>query len=143
MAESQRISRLGSYGLVIQDNKVLLTNKKSGPYLGLWDLPGGAIEFGETPETALIREILEETASAAKTLTLFDTATFTGTYAIKGVMVKFHHIGILFQVADITPVEHAIPEEEVRWVNHKNLNLDELTPIAKAAIMRLNSGTPL
>lgn len=29
--------------------------------MGKWDLPGGRLEFGEQPETALHREIEEET----------------------------------------------------------------------------------
>ena len=59
-SKMDRISRLGAYGILVHDSKVLLTRKKSGPYKGLWDLPGGAIEFGEAAENALKREFLEE-----------------------------------------------------------------------------------
>ena len=52
---------LGCYGLLIEGNKVLLIKKKTGPYDGLLDLPGGSLEFGETPEIALKREFMEET----------------------------------------------------------------------------------
>lgn len=52
-----QISRHGAYGVVLRDSEILFTLKKSGPYKGLWGLPGGAIEFGETPEEALKREL--------------------------------------------------------------------------------------
>ena len=52
--------QLGAYGLVINDNKILLIKKSGGPYDGKLDLPGGTIEFCERPEDALKREFKEE-----------------------------------------------------------------------------------
>jgi 8-oxo-dGTP diphosphatase len=67
-------SRHGAYGVLLQGSRILLSLKKSGPYKGLWGLPGGAIEFGETLEEALKRELLEETALAAAQLELLSIA---------------------------------------------------------------------
>lgn len=44
---------------VFQDNKLLLTNITTRG----WDLPGGHIESGETPERAVTRELWEETGA--------------------------------------------------------------------------------
>ena len=51
--------QLGAYGLLINNNKILLIKKKTGPYDGLLDLPGGTIEFNERPTEALKREFRE------------------------------------------------------------------------------------
>ncbi|HET9013659.1 MAG TPA: NUDIX hydrolase [Gemmatimonadaceae bacterium] len=40
---------------------VVLVRRASEPLKGQWSLPGGAVETGETLETAIQREILEET----------------------------------------------------------------------------------
>lgn len=50
-------------GIVILDNKILLLKrvKPSTDGLGFWELPGGGLEYGETPNQALIRELKEET----------------------------------------------------------------------------------
>ena len=50
----------GAYALIIKDDKVVLIKKKTGPYDGKLDLPGGTIEFSERPEDTLIRELEEE-----------------------------------------------------------------------------------
>lgn len=34
--------------------------------MGLWGLPGGAVEVGETLEEAVVREVLEETSVSVK-----------------------------------------------------------------------------
>jgi 8-oxo-dGTP diphosphatase len=50
---------------VIEDNKgqFLACLRPAGKHLaGLWEFPGGKIELGEFPETALIRELQEELA---------------------------------------------------------------------------------
>jgi 8-oxo-dGTP diphosphatase len=44
---------------VFQDGKLLLTHIKTRG----WDLPGGHVEMGETPEQAVVRELQEETGA--------------------------------------------------------------------------------
>lgn len=48
-------------GVVIKDNKVLLARHTYGPGTGMLIIPGGYVEYGETPQDALKREFLEET----------------------------------------------------------------------------------
>jgi 8-oxo-dGTP diphosphatase len=47
--------------LVDADGRVLLAERPAGkPMAGLWEFPGGKMHDGETPETALVRELKEE-----------------------------------------------------------------------------------
>lgn len=42
-------------------NSIILVKRKNSPYKGFWALPGGFVEYGETVESAVLREIMEET----------------------------------------------------------------------------------
>ena len=47
--------------LIDADDRVLLARRPEGKFMGgLWEFPGGKLGDGETPETALIRELAEE-----------------------------------------------------------------------------------
>ena len=50
-------------GIVVYHRRVLLLKRArpSTDGLGYWELPGGGLEYGETPNQALIRELKEET----------------------------------------------------------------------------------
>ena len=46
--------------IIVDKNKIFVTQRGYGDFKGKWEFPGGKIEPGETPQEALIREIKEE-----------------------------------------------------------------------------------
>jgi|DewCreStandDraft_4_1066084.scaffolds.fasta_scaffold01931_22 ADP-ribose pyrophosphatase YjhB (NUDIX family) len=48
------------------DDGIVFVKRKYNPCKGLWTLPGGFVETGETTEAALKRELKEETGLVAK-----------------------------------------------------------------------------
>ncbi|MFO1120858.1 MAG: (deoxy)nucleoside triphosphate pyrophosphohydrolase [Hyphomicrobiales bacterium] len=58
-----KIVLVAAVALVDADGRVLISKRPAGKQLGgLWEFPGGKVEAGERPETALIRELKEELA---------------------------------------------------------------------------------
>lgn len=117
-------SRLGVYGIAIDAGRILLVRKKSGPYLGLWDLPGGKIEFGESPEEALNREVREEAglsySQSRLQANLSHVADWNGG--------RFHHIGLIYWIEGFRQGEKG--EDEADWFLLSSLKKESLTPFA-------------
>jgi 8-oxo-dGTP diphosphatase len=55
--------RIAVYGLVLNDSGEILVVKRSlrDSHPGLWEMPGGALEYGDQPDKGALREIKEET----------------------------------------------------------------------------------
>src|SRR5471030_1269763 len=47
---------------IFRDSRVLIVRRARPPAHGLYTLPGGGVELGETLEQAVVREVREETA---------------------------------------------------------------------------------
>lgn len=95
-------THIGAYGLIINNNKILLIKKKGGPYDGKLDLPGGTIEFYETPEETLIRELKEEVGISIIKYSLFDSNSVNVVHNYKDQLINIHHIGIFYKVEEFS-----------------------------------------
>lgn len=59
-----------------EKNKIFVTARGYGELKGGWEFPGGKVEPGETPQQALIREIIEELDTEIKVGELIDTVEY-------------------------------------------------------------------
>jgi len=57
---------LAADGVLIERGEVLLIKRAREPFKGMWALPGGFVDYGETLRKAAEREFLEETGVRAR-----------------------------------------------------------------------------
>ena len=136
---------LGSYGLVIKDDKILLIKKVTGPYDGKLDLPGGSFEFGETPEETLKRELQEEVGITPTKYELFDAGSVLAKWYQNDNIINVHHIGIFYIVKDYEGIvkENVTIDEQnndslgANFYNIKDLKKENLSLIAILELEKL------
>ncbi|MGY1804760.1 NUDIX domain-containing protein [Blastococcus sp. SYSU D00922] len=65
---TEQLPVVACVGAVVVDDagRLLLIRRGHDPHAGLWSLPGGRVEDGETLEQAVRREVLEETGLAVE-----------------------------------------------------------------------------
>ncbi|MBO5804272.1 MAG: (deoxy)nucleoside triphosphate pyrophosphohydrolase [Bacteroidales bacterium] len=59
--------------IIVRDHEVFATQRGYGEWKDWWEFPGGKIEEGESPQDALMREILEELNADISVGELLDT----------------------------------------------------------------------
>ena len=81
MIEEKQMKTIKVVAAIICDdikekNKIFVTARGYGELKGGWEFPGGKVESGETPQQALIREIIEELDTEIKVGELIDTVEY-------------------------------------------------------------------
>jgi 8-oxo-dGTP diphosphatase len=128
---------------IFRDGRVLIVRRGRPPAHGLYTLPGGGVELGETLEDAVIREVREETGLAIAPLALIGFREAIGRDAAGRVE---RHFVILPFAARWTGGEIALNEElaEADWRQPAELaglkTTDGLAEIVAAAAERIARG---
>jgi mutator protein MutT len=118
----KKIQRIRVTGIVTKNDKFLILHRVVKPKsLDIWEFPSGTIEFGETPEQAINREVREETGLKAKNKGLFTIGSCE--YILQN--KKFHEIVIAFMFKvlgyNVKLTQKEKEHTEFKWVSFKEL----------------------
>ena len=132
------------YGIYIENNKILLIKKARWPYIWMYDLPGGGIEYWETIVDCLKREISEETwSNLIESQFIWNNEFICDYINPKNEPRKSHHIGIYYKVNLLYDNIKTWPDWEdslgAEFIDIRSLDKIQLSPISKPMIEKVIS----
>lgn len=131
MTEKQ-IVLVTACALVDADGRVLLSQRPEGKKLaGLWEFPGGKVEAGETPESALIRELAEELGVVTK-----EDCLAPLTFASYG-YDDFHLLMPLFICRRFEGPARGLEGQAIKWVRPRDMRQYPMPPADEPLIPHL------
>jgi len=125
--------RVAVGAVVFHRGNVLLVRRGQPPAEGLWAIPGGSVELGETLQAAAEREIREETGiviKAGEPAFTFDTVTRD---EIGG--IAFHYV-IIDLTADYVSGEVTAGDDAVdaRWVSPREMDAMQISAMTRRVL---------
>ncbi len=121
---------LGVGSVIVSEGRVVLIRRGSNPDYGLWSIPGGLVEEGESLREACARESLEETGimvDVKEPLEILDRIV----YDAEG-RVKYHFVIIDFRADPVDgELEASSDATEARYVKLEDLKNYEITETVK------------
>jgi len=135
MDNTKQRTRVAAYGLVVQDQKLLLCRISSElpKWQGYWTLPGGGVEFGEAPQDAMVREVQEETGMLVSPQTILAINSLHDRQSVP----EIHGIRIIYcaiVVGGELTNEKAGTTDLARWFSQKQTRKQSLVDIAQQGV---------
>jgi 8-oxo-dGTP diphosphatase len=111
---------VGVGAIVVREGKVLLVKRAANPSRGLWAIPGGSLELGETLQRGAEREILEETGiriRAGAPVYAFDFLEYDANNRL-----QYHFVVVDMEAEYVAgEVQAADDALDARWVSPEDL----------------------
>lgn len=116
--------------IICKNDQILLAKRPNEKHQGgLWEFPGGKVEYGESNQAALIRECLEELDIKISNPKYFKKINFD--YADKEVSINFYF------VSKFSGNAKGNEGQEIAWVNHVDLKEKEFPEANRLIVDRL------
>ena len=112
--------------IINQNNEILMLLRNKEPEIGCWSIPGGAVEFLETLEDAIIREVKEEVGVTVGIIALLGaTNHILHEEGIHWVTMPFFVTILKGEPINLEPQKHA----DMRWfpIQHLPKNVTTIT----------------
>ena len=100
--------------------EIFVTQRGYGDYKDGWEIPGGKLEFGETPEECIVREIREELATEVRAERILGVVD----YDYPTFHLTMHCILCTIVSGKLQLLEH----EAAKWVNKETLRSVDWLP---------------
>lgn len=126
---------MGVGAVVVQRGRVLLAQRGREPSKGIWSLPGGALELGESLTEGIVREVREETGLEVEPIELIELIDrIVRQPDSEGGRIRYHYVIADYLCRVVGGELHAASDADaVRWVeraewnSHSALMLDPIT----------------
>jgi len=119
---------------VVENGRVLLVRRGRGAGVGLWAVPGGRVEWGETLEDAARREVAEETGLDVR----LGPVVWTGESIGPGSPPEWHFTLVDFVGFRVTGEAVAADDAaDVRWVTTSEAGRLDLVDSMPSLLARL------
>ncbi len=130
-----KIQKIGVTAFIVKNNRLLIVRKsKSELFLsGYYEMPGGKVEFGESTEDALLREIKEETGLRIKIIKPYSTFSYLSNDDQR------HTIDIQFLTELIDNPDNiklSSEHDEFKWIKKDEINNYKFSDQMKEAILK-------
>ena len=135
--------RAAASAAIFFGQRVLIAERGHGPRKGVWSLPGGKIEAGETAAAAAVREIKEETGLSVRLAGLLDVHDVIIEDA-RGILTAHYVLAVYYGSCDTGEPKAASDISDARFVTLAEAAAFPMTDGAMrliiAASKRLNLG---
>jgi len=134
--EYPRYAIVGVGAIVLDEDRILLVKRGSEPGKGLWSIPGGVVEAGESLKNAVLRELKEETGIEGVIEGLYDV--FEVIIPDKEGRVHYHYVILDFLVKPLSRIiTPGSDVEETKWVRLDEALSMNLTKTTRRLIRKL------
>ena len=117
----------GVGAIIVGKQGLLLIRRDKDPAKGLWSIPGGVVEVGETQVQAIHREVAEETGIQVEVIEMI------GTYDLilkdSQNRIKYHYVLIHYLTRALSStIRPESPDGEIQWFKIDQLPDNEIPP---------------